>query len=493
MASPRYRLRSGLQIHRVDGRWQLRDRALRRAMRLGDRDARVLRLLGEGRGRRLDQLAKDLGSEDEARTRLGALSRLYLLSGKRAQERIRLGAEGADFAKALAAAAADPAADAAQVEVRLPTWRDPPRHSCVATGACCSASFLGPMSEPDRVRVSALTLGARARVDQGSEALESVDFRGQELWGMRREAGTCVALGDDGLCDLHAEHGYDIKPIPCRQFPLRFHRTPWGLHVSLLLACEGYDRARGEAADWSTREAEVRGFLAEGARVPASAVPFEWSAGVPASVADTRALLGELAEGEPDAAGSPRAWLAEVIRRFERAALARDAALREGDDVAAELATAGLATLLDGDAPWFADLSAHKAALFERAETLADRDEPADALRLRRFARGLDALTAGLSTQGAGALGLAPLARRHLLDIVANDLSAQVALGHVDAGLANLAVRLRFAEALACAFAADEGRAEVSAKDTTLALKVAYRSEPDLTALARQLGAPAAG
>jgi len=496
-----YRLRAGVQLARAkDGRWTLRDRGLRRALRLGEQDARLLRQLGSGDGQRLDQLEAALGAggaggdSGDVRRRLSALARLYLLAGPRATMRLKLASESKLFAASLVTAAADREADAAAIAVHFPPGRDPPRHRCVATGACCSASFLGPMSDADRVRVGGLRLGRRARVDKGIEALESVEFRGQELWGMRRMAGRCVALGDDGLCDLHAEHGYDIKPIPCRQFPLRFHRTPWGLHVSLLLACEGYDRARGEAGAWATREAEVRGFLAEGAHVPASTLPFEWSAGLPASVADTRQLLDALLAGFATAsdagAACPRVALAAVIRDFERAALGRAGALSEGVEVATEaaagFATAGLAAALDGDAAWFDDerLGAHLAHLADRAVALAARDEPADAERLQCFSVGVEALRANLQAAPRGDFRLSALARRHLLDVIHNDLPAQIALGQLDAGLANLAHRLRFIEALACAFCAADGGRDVTPRHSTLALKVAYRSEPDITALA---------
>ena len=501
----RYRLRSGVQLARgPDGRWVLRDRSLRRALRLGDRDARVLRLLAEGRGCRFDALTAALGDPDEVRTRLSALARLYVLAGERATTRLSLASEASDFSTTLTAAAAAPEAAARAVAVHFPPGRDPPRHRCVSTGACCSASFLGPMSPSDKVRVSGLRLGARARVSDGADVFESVVFQGQELWGMRRIGGDCVALGDDNLCDLHAEHGYDIKPIPCRQFPLRFHRTPWGLHVSLLLACEGYDRARGEADAWSTREPEVRAFLAEGAHAPASVLPFEWSAGVPASVAETRGLLDALLgvfdasiAGPADQSTSetlettvdPRTVLATVVRSFEAATLARAAAFSEGEEIdqvaAAGLATAGLADALEGDAPWFdvTGLVAHKAQLAARATALADRDEPADVIRLGRFAIGLDGLIGDAQVAPRGGFQLSSLARRHLLDVVHNDLPAQIALGQLDAGLANLARRLRFVEALACALCAADGAREVTARHTTLALKVAYRSEPDITAL----------
>ncbi|MCO4763534.1 MAG: hypothetical protein KC502_18600 [Myxococcales bacterium] len=484
---PRYQLRSGVRLARgKDGRWLVQDKALRRAIRLGDKDARVLRLLSQGRGLRFDQLVGKVGNAAEVRRRLGALARLFVLAGPRSRQRLALQQEAASGVKV--------GQERTDEAIIFPQGSNPPRHACVATGACCSASFLGPMSEPDRLRVSGLTLGKRSQVSLGSEALESVEFQGQELWGMRRIAGSCVALGDDGLCDVHAEHGYDVKPIPCRQFPLRFHRMPWGLHVSLLLACEGYDRARDAAEPWPSRTAEVRGFVAEGAHVPACALPFEWTAGVPASISDTQTLLGALQADEAADDACPRSWLAAIIDKFERTAIERGEDLQEGPELSGSLrlATARLPGQLRDSTPWFdlAGLTAHQAHLAQRSAMLIARDEPADAERLTRFALGIDALKANLQLQPRGDFGVSGPARRHLLDVVANDLPAQIAIGHLDAGLTNLAVRLRFIEALACALCQAEGKTQVTARHTTLALKVAYRSEPDITALAKSRTEP---
>ena len=107
-----------------------------------------------------------------------------------------------------------------------------------------------------------------------------------------------------------------------------------------------------------------------------------------------------------------------------------------------------------------------------------------DAGRLRDLAAGLEAQLDGLALRPQGQFDAEPPALQHLVDIVANDLQLQVVLGQWDAGLANLARRLLLAEALACHLADDAGRRVVSAADTTRALHVVYRSEPELTGLA---------
>jgi hypothetical protein len=80
-------------------------------------------------------------------------------------------------------------------------------------------------------------------------------------------------------------------------------------------------------------------------------------------------------------------------------------------------------------------------------------------------------------------MGAEPLVLRHLCDVVANDMQAHVVLGHLDAGLRTLTRRLLLTEAVACSLASRDGRAQVSAQDSTRALHVVYRSEPDIAGL----------
>lgn len=478
----RYRLRPGLQWSFDDGgRSLLRDRALRRALRLGESD-RVLATLLRGQGLTLRQLCDRLHRPAaEVARGLSGLARLYLLAGARSALRIELQAEQTAFA-------AQAALPAHEQPLHWLAGRDPPRHICLAVGACCSASFLGPMTDVDRARVQGLTMGARSRVSHGSAALETLALSGRTHVGMARQAGRCVAQGDDGLCDIHAEHGMDAKPVPCVQFPLRLYRSPRGVHVSLLLACEGYGPAREQAGAWADRASEVRGLLQRGATAVKVAVPVELSAGLPLpqegwwALRDAMVAPGEVPE--PDA----REWLAAAIARFEALVATRQAALAEGPAVTWQVATAGLAESLrsHAGADWL-DVTAVEAAqvdLQERALAL-QAHSPADALRLRRLAAGLGASLQGAAFAPYGPMAASAGARRHLADIVANDLQVQVALGHVDAGLSNLARRLRLCEAIACDLARGDGQGEVGTDHTTLALKVVYRSEPDVTALQR--------
>lgn len=484
----RYQLRTSIRLARDGGQWLLRDAALGRSVRLGEVDARVVRAL-QG-GTTLAQLASAAQLDpDEAARRLTGLARLYLLQGPRAQQRIALQAERDAFT----ATCKQPAGSQ---PLEFPLGRDPPQHGCVGTGTCCSASFLGPLTSADAVRVGQLAFGRRLRHLAGDDVFERVAFGGREHIGMQRESddGRCIAQGDDLLCDIHAEHGAAAKPVACRQFPLRFYRSPAGVHVSLLLACDGYDRSRDAAAAWSTREAEIRALLTEDATAVRVAMPFEWSAGVAVAAEAWWQLREALFSLEPvagpDVLADPHAWLAAVLAAVEAQIQATEDGLREGPDIRwpSRLARmrAGLAAATGLYDP--AAVEATCAGLAERAQALQGRGLRSEAQRLHDFAAGVRAQGTGVALDrmaaGASRLTATPAAWRHLNDIVANDLQLQVALGHLDAGLGNLTRRLLLAEAVACHLARAAGRTVVDTADTTRALHVVYRSEPDLTALA---------
>ena len=477
----RYRLRPTLQLGRdASGRWLVRDRQLRRTLRLGEVDRRLAELLARPRGTTAEDAARLLDlSGAEIAQRLTGLARLYLLSGPRGRRRVELQDEQERWHRGERPAPAD-------ASLHWPSGLDPPQHGCVATGGCCSASFLGPMTAADRVRVSGLTMGERSKVAAGAQALEHLTFEGVEYVGMARLAGRCVAQGPDLLCDIHASHGMAAKPVPCRQFPLRFHRSPRGVHVSLLLACAGYDRARGAALPWPERADEVRGLLAEGASVPAMTLPVTWSAGLPMALQTWWELSAALLRLFETHADDPRAGLAAVLDRFEGHLQVEERAHREGPAVRWRGATEGLAAALrDPFALACFDpgaLAAQRLELVERAAAIAAKS-PADAARLRLLADAVGALRIGHASAPRGALVMDAEARRHLSDVVKNDLPVQVALGQVDAGLATLARRLLLCDVLACHLAHSEGAARVAAQHTTAALACISRSEPDVAVL----------
>lgn len=347
---------------------------------------------------------------------------------------------------------------------------------------------LGPLTPNDVRRVSALSFGRSKRFAAGDDALfEHTQFGGREHTGMaRNDAGQCQVQGSDMLCEIHYEHGLDAKPIACRQFPLRFYRSPRGVHVSLLLACDGYDRARNSAELWSNREPEVRKLLTEGATAVRMALPCELSAGLPVPAASWWALREALFALEPAGTLDPHLWLQAVMAHVQKAITQRHHDLTENAALGAPADLSAFSTGLAAPALLYdqAEVAPACAQLRARSRALQAQGFPSESARLQDFALALDAQSAGKALQPRGAFLASEQAQLHLNDIVANDLQLQVALGQLDAGLANLTRRLLLAEALACALAERDGRDTVQASDTTRALHVVYRSEPDLTALA---------
>ena len=487
-----YRLRASLALTReASGAAVVVDQPLSRVVRLGETDAKLVAALQHG-AKPAELKARCQLDDRELTARLSGLARLYLLQGKRAQRRIALQAERQAFANQCEHPAASEA-------IEWPLGRDPPRHACQGTGTCCGATFLGPLNAADRVRVQSLTFGSRLRdghvrrlgqATQAPDLFETIDISGKTYTGMARgDDGRCRSQGDDQLCDIHREHGSQAKPVACRLFPLRFHRSPRGVHVSLLLACDGYDRARSAAGPWEAREAEVRALLQQEAPTVRLQLPLQWTPGIPVTTEQWFTLRQQLYALEPDAADA-HGWLAAILPWAAQRIAGQATELCEGDhvQVAADFSPsiAGLGQphqLYDADA-----CEQAVAALTERAKQLQAGRHGADADRLRDLAAALNAQQQGQSWRTGFAVE--PQARRHLADIVSNDIAAFVAIGHLDAGLAAVVRRVLLAEALTCVLAQRAGRSIVTSADTTRALHVVYRSEPDLAALAHCTAIP---
>ncbi len=495
-----YRLRSDVRLERDPaaaaggGGWRAVDPALARAIKLGDSDARLLQALAGGATPAT--LARQLRqTPEEIHTRLAALARLYLLQGKRAQLRVALQAERTGFAKQLL--------QPAQAEpLEWLTGADPPRHACQGTGTCCGATFLGPLTDADAARVRKLTFGTRLGPAQHGQAaavlrlgvgeaigpeqiLESVHRDGREYLGMARgQDEHCLAQGQDLLCDIHREHGSAAKPVACRLFPLRFYRSPLGIHVSLLLACDGYQRARAAAGAWPEREPEIRALLQEGAPAPRLTLPFELTPGLPLSSVEWWQLRSEFQAAEPQQADA-HAWLLAIVERAHLEGQRRSAALAEGSEIDILPRLEGLAQALAQPQTTLAPQRTAECAdqLDQRSHDLLRRGARHDAERLADLRLAVLALQDGLALAPRGNFSATAEALRQLSDVVANDVQAHIALGHLDAGLRTLTRRLLVVEALACSLARRAGRAEVAAPDTTRALHVVYRSEPDIAAL----------
>jgi len=485
MSAHRYRFRRDLETGAAgDGRLAVVDHALGRAMRLGRQDRAVAELLARPAGATLADIAAHLHCEVEiARRRLAALATLYVLEGPRSERRIALDAERRAWNTRRQVG---PEQDA----VVWPGGVDPPRHACQASGGCCGGAFLGPIRDEDADRVSLLALlPGTARVTEGKRALVGLRAGSSVLVGMRQEAGRCVAQNQaTQLCEIHAEHGEMAKPTLCRQFPLRFHRSPRGVHVSLMLACTAYDRARPAAGAWQDREAEVRALLRDGAHVAKINLPIELAPGLPIGFAIFEQLSRgfhaalEGVAGHPD---TPRAWLARVCREAVAAIDRTHAELAEGPDVHIASPLPGIGRALDGGRPLFDPREARlyaRRVLYRQSRLSGEHDGYAGR-RLVTLVGAIRGHVSGVGLAPRGRFDPDALAVSMLTDIIANDLPAHISVGHVDAGLAGLCRRVVLAEAAACARARALGRHRVDAATMTDALILVSRSEAEISAL----------
>jgi len=90
---------------------------------------------------------------------------------------------------------------------------------------------------------------ARLRNQRWEERLGepvTIEFRGTRFL-RQRDDGACIFLQADGLCRVHAEFGFDEKPLACRIFPFSFAPRPRESLVGISFACQSVRENRGAA------------------------------------------------------------------------------------------------------------------------------------------------------------------------------------------------------------------------------------------------------
>lgn len=197
------------------------------------------------------------------------------------------------------------------------------QHGCVACGACCHGTDVGPLKPDDIAKVQEIDWSPHLPGDVDREdwlaEVETPDGRTVTLMGMRH--GRCVFLDDDKLCVIHKVAGADQKPTICRQFPYTFTRTPDGIDVSFSMECRSWWQARLNGRPPAEDEAGIRALVLEGGPVvdlpPVVAV---WT-GVDCDYAAWSALRAELIAGvtaAPDVAAMVAALVVPTRALFER-------------------------------------------------------------------------------------------------------------------------------------------------------------------------------
>ncbi|MCA9514855.1 MAG: YkgJ family cysteine cluster protein [Myxococcales bacterium] len=143
------------------------------------------------------------------------------------------------------------------------------QHGCVACGACCHGTDVGPLKPDDIAKVQEIDWSPHLPddVDREDWLVETEAPGGQTVTLMGMRHGRCVFLDGDKLCVIHKVAGADQKPTICRQFPYTFTRTPDGIDVSFSMECRAWWQARLAGSPPAEDEAGIRKLVAEGGPV----------------------------------------------------------------------------------------------------------------------------------------------------------------------------------------------------------------------------------
>ena len=100
----------------------------------------------------------------------------------------------------------------------------PPRADCFACGNCCYGHRVDLIDAAEIARIEghAATLGVPNPVIDGE---------------LRFEDGGCAFLGEDRLCSIHREYGFEEKPVRCQSWPMKLVRTEGEVRMSVDPGC----------------------------------------------------------------------------------------------------------------------------------------------------------------------------------------------------------------------------------------------------------------
>jgi lysine-N-methylase len=122
------------------------------------------------------------------------------------------------------------------------------QYTCHGCGNCCR-DFTVQLRPDDLERLE----------EQGwAESLGepvTIEFRGT-TYLRQREDGACIFLQDDGLCRIHAAHGFEAKPVACQLFPFTLTPVEGSVQMGVNFACQSVLESRG--AELRTHIDELR-------------------------------------------------------------------------------------------------------------------------------------------------------------------------------------------------------------------------------------------
>lgn len=113
------------------------------------------------------------------------------------------------------------------------------QYSCHGCGNCCR-DFTVQLRPGDIEKLEAQgweeTLGEPV----------TIEFRGTRYLRQRPD-GACIFLQEDGLCRIHAEYGFEAKPIACQLFPFSLTPVEGQVAMGLNFACQSVLENKGAA------------------------------------------------------------------------------------------------------------------------------------------------------------------------------------------------------------------------------------------------------
>ncbi len=326
----------------------------------------------------------------EVHRRVVLLNRHALLTTPRSSSQVEVCTSAAALPKA---SAAELAATTLNAPAEL-------QHGCVACGACCHGSDIGPLSETELGHIAAVDWSEHlpSHIDTSALVRQVPDGRGGEVALTAQHQGRCVFLDGDKLCTIHRVAGPEKKPIPCRQFPYTLTRTPNGIDVSFSTECRAWWRARAAGEPVADELDSIRALLSDGGRVLSLPSPVPLHDGVDWSFEQWSAFRDGWLQTVRDAATYDELVLA-VITPVVDAWRTHEAAHAESEYFATRDAWGIPAS--DGDVlSWFKSASAQlhercRSAYKDLADAYRETEELQQADRVERLAWAVDALFNG--------------------------------------------------------------------------------------------------
>lgn len=137
------------------------------------------------------------------------------------------------------------------MQLELPTLQNWSCHNC---SGCCRQHLI-EVTEEERQRIIDQNWSAEDGIPADRPVLVPFGPPWKKRYRLGHQPdGACVFLDEKGLCRIHAKHGEDAKPLPCRIYPYAFHPSRKGVVVSLRFSCPSVVRNQGRPLSQQSRE-----------------------------------------------------------------------------------------------------------------------------------------------------------------------------------------------------------------------------------------------